>query len=205
MTWDAKYKRPLVALASIGLVAMLFLVASRQVLAGNYNRNAAVAYADQWAHGRNPAYREYALDCTNYASQVLRAGGYPMRGSGQLWEDTIRHWWFVTWPVKRNSTTWSNTNWMNMYFSQYQGSEFVFKGWPTELGKGDILLMGLPGGLPDPDHASVIVGYGYASDESEHPGQWGLLRDAHTEDRKRVLWDDYVPSGTGYWPWRVVW
>jgi hypothetical protein len=35
---------------------------------------------------------------------------------------------------------------------------------------------------------------------SEHPGQWGLLRDQHTEDRKQVSWDDYVPSGTSYWP-----
>src|SRR5690349_17075991 len=37
-----------------------------------YNRVAAVAYADQWAHGRNPNYPDFtANDCTNFNSQSL--------------------------------------------------------------------------------------------------------------------------------------
>lgn len=42
-----------------------------------YDRDAAVAYAHQWAFGRNPNFYNYdALggDCTNYASQCLYAG-----------------------------------------------------------------------------------------------------------------------------------
>lgn len=42
-----------------------------------YNRAAAVAYAHQWAYGRNPAYYDYEEiggDCTNFASQCLYAG-----------------------------------------------------------------------------------------------------------------------------------
>lgn len=42
-----------------------------------YDREKAVAYAREWAHGRNPAYYDFSElggDCTNFASQVLYAG-----------------------------------------------------------------------------------------------------------------------------------
>lgn len=42
-----------------------------------YNRQAAVAYANQWALGRNPKYKNFdgmGGDCTNFASQCLFAG-----------------------------------------------------------------------------------------------------------------------------------
>ena len=45
---------------------------------GIYDRGKAVAYAHKWAFGRNPAYydfEEIGGDCTNFASQCLRAGG----------------------------------------------------------------------------------------------------------------------------------
>ncbi len=43
----------------------------------NYNREAAVAYAWQWALARNPRYYNFdgiGGDCTNFASQCLYAG-----------------------------------------------------------------------------------------------------------------------------------
>lgn len=46
-----------------------------------YDREAAVKYAHRWALDRNPAYYDYdeiGGDCTNYASQVLLAGGCAM-------------------------------------------------------------------------------------------------------------------------------
>ena len=42
-----------------------------------YDRRAAVAYAHQWAYGRNPDfydYEEIGGDCTNFASQCIFAG-----------------------------------------------------------------------------------------------------------------------------------
>lgn len=42
-----------------------------------YNRRAAVAYAHQWAFGRNPEFYDFSEiggDCTNFASQCLYAG-----------------------------------------------------------------------------------------------------------------------------------
>lgn len=46
-----------------------------------YDREAAVAYAHRWAFDRNPDFYNYdgiGGDCTNFASQVLLAGGAPM-------------------------------------------------------------------------------------------------------------------------------
>ena len=43
----------------------------------DYDRQAAVLYAHQWAYGRNPAYYDYENlggDCTNFASQCIYAG-----------------------------------------------------------------------------------------------------------------------------------
>ncbi|MCZ4150937.1 hypothetical protein BZG21_41870, partial [Escherichia coli] len=43
-----------------------------------YRRDLAVAYADQWWNSINPAYEEFEVDCTNYVSQCLFAGGAPI-------------------------------------------------------------------------------------------------------------------------------
>lgn len=46
-----------------------------------YNREAAVAYAHQWAYSRNPRYLNFqgiGGDCTNFVSQCLYAGGAVM-------------------------------------------------------------------------------------------------------------------------------
>ena len=42
-----------------------------------YNRQAAVQYANTWWNSNNPAYPVFDVDCTNYISQCLRAGGHP--------------------------------------------------------------------------------------------------------------------------------
>jgi hypothetical protein len=54
-----------------------------------YNRRRAVEYAHKWAMARNPHYlnfEELGGDCTNFISQCLLAGGYPMHGKkGNGW------------------------------------------------------------------------------------------------------------------------
>lgn len=48
-----------------------------QLSVKQYDREAAVAYAHQWAYGRNPAYYDFENiggDCTNFASQGLYQG-----------------------------------------------------------------------------------------------------------------------------------
>lgn len=46
----------------------------------SYNRDMAVAYAEIWWDKPNPQYMAFELNCTNYVSQCLHAGGAPMWG-----------------------------------------------------------------------------------------------------------------------------
>lgn len=196
MMSNAKHHSGSLVAAVVGLVLSVLVMASQQVLAGSYNRNAAEAYADSWTcndctEPHNPNYRYYAdADCTNYASQVLHEGGYPYRG----WNIWSVYDWFHRWYG--DSQTWYNTPKMNQYFSQYP-SEFEYKGWPTQLNKGDIFLSDIPDqqGKLDyiPDHAAVIV------------GDSGGLKDQHTPPRKRVAWDAFAVPGTAYWSVHVKW
>jgi hypothetical protein len=55
---------------------------------GNYDRQAAVAYATQWATARNPGYYSYRTDCANFVSQSLSAGGIRMTGSWHSYSET---------------------------------------------------------------------------------------------------------------------
>lgn len=56
-----------------------------------YNRNAAAAYAFNWADNyvekRNPRYVDYENDCTNFVSQALRAGGWSDDRGNDWWAD----------------------------------------------------------------------------------------------------------------------
>lgn len=176
------------------LVLLLGLVAfpgtQYLVNAASYDRVSAEDYADLWTcnecspEPHNPDYSYYeGADCTNYASQVLHAGGYPFRGWNKY---SIFHWF-------PDSRTWTYAPDLNQYFSQYQETEFVYRSWPTDLDRGDIFLQDWPPGDGIPDHAAVIVGQG------------GGLRDQHSGPRKRVAWDYMMPEGTAYWSWQVVW
>ena len=67
-----------------------------------YNRQKAVDYAYKWWNGRNPAYRSYELDCTNFISQVVKAGGIKER-KGSRW-DWADYWYYDS---KQPSMTWT--------------------------------------------------------------------------------------------------
>ena len=61
------------------------------------NRKKAVAYAEKWARGRNPDYptrpTTAGADCTNFASQVLHAGGFKEEPAPTNKNDkSIRYW-----------------------------------------------------------------------------------------------------------------
>jgi len=191
----------------------LVVYGTMPVYAGSYNRSAAVSYADQWAHGRNSYYSNYTLDCTNFVSQILWAGGLPRiptcNASACQTDNASdsRQWWFV--PVSRvNSKTWSATDWMNQHFSQYQGSRFQIKASATNLRRGDVLLMQLPD-TSKPSHARIIVGTGNSQECAQcgiYPlGTFGLLASQHSTDRMRVIWSDNIPAGTPLWPWKIIW
>lgn len=75
-----------------------------------YDRDAAVAYARQWAYRRNPDYLDFEAlggDCTNYASQVLHAGGLPM-------DFTPVYGWHYT-DAYRRTASWTGVEYLYRY------------------------------------------------------------------------------------------
>lgn len=70
-------------------------------IAYEYDRLKAVQYAERWWNTHNPAYKSFEVNCTNYISQCLHAGGAPMRGQpnrGQGWWTTYNNWSY-SWTV----------------------------------------------------------------------------------------------------------
>src|SRR5699024_2218844 len=99
----------------------------------SYDRRAAVQYAERWWNSYNPAYRKFDVDCTNFVSQCMRAGGAPMRGT----PDRGSGWWYHddNW-----SFSWAVAHSLRWYLS---GSESGLRGKEMEsardLTPGDII------------------------------------------------------------------
>ncbi|WP_028552375.1 amidase domain-containing protein [Paenibacillus sp. UNC451MF] len=81
-----------------------------------YDRAKAVQYADMWWDKGNPAYIEFEVDCSNYISQCLFAGGAPMHYTG-----------------KRDSGWW--------YKGRYNGQELWSYSWAVAHGLQRYLLL----------------------------------------------------------------
>lgn len=89
------------------------------------NLAAARAYAQRWATSYHPTYGaarngwNVVADCTNFASQILLAGGVSMdRYSNEAWG-----WW---WTRQGNhSISWVNAN----VFKNYMGSGYTTQNW----------------------------------------------------------------------------
>ncbi len=70
---------------------------------GGYNRTLAFRYAQRWWNDHNPDYMNMGVDCTNYVSQVLHAGGFPMiktssRDSGWWYQRSPANWSY-SWSI----------------------------------------------------------------------------------------------------------
>lgn len=95
---------------------------------GTYNVSAAKAYALKWWNGRNPNYEAYNLDCTNFTSQILRAGGKTMKQPSTITPivnfDT-NYWYYTTVsrvgvPVDVRSSSWTVVPDFYAYWSKTQ-------------------------------------------------------------------------------------
>lgn len=83
-----------------------------------YDRQAAVRYAHRWALDRNPKYYDFedlGGDCTNFCSQVIHAGGAPMK------IDKRNGWYYLS---------------LNSRYPSWTGVEFLYRFLVTNKGRG---------------------------------------------------------------------
>lgn len=138
----------------------------------NYNRLEAVKYAERWWNSYNPAYQTFDVDCTNYISQCLQAGGAP------TWGEPVRErgWWYSgnSW-----SFSWAVAHSMRWYLS---GSDKGLKGQevesPEELEPGDVICYDFEGDGRW-DHNTIVV----TKDANGMP-----LVNAHTDNSRHRYW-----------------
>ena len=81
-----------------------------------YDREAAVAYAHEWAYRRNPKYLDFENiggDCTNFASQCLYAG------SGVQNYTPVYGWYYIS--PSRRSASWTGVQYFYNFLTGNQG------------------------------------------------------------------------------------
>lgn len=138
----------------------------------SYNRDAAVAYANKWWNNYNPDYETFRVDCTNYISQCLYAGGAPMRGEPVREEG----WWYTT---DNWSFSWSVAHSLRWYLKgSKSGLIAVEVESPEDLAPGDVICYDFAGDGRW-DHNTIVV----AKDSEDMP-----LVNAHTDNSKNRYW-----------------
>ncbi|GGM26047.1 hypothetical protein GCM10011351_09600 [Paraliobacillus quinghaiensis] len=139
----------------------------------SYDRHATVQYAERWWNDYNPAYKQFDVDCTNYVSQCLHAGGAPMRG----YPDRSKGWWYQN---EKWSYSWSVAHALRWYLS---GSKQGLKGKaiekPEQLIPGDVICYDFEGDGKW-DHNTIVV----SKDANGMP-----LVNAHTNNSRHRYWD----------------
>jgi hypothetical protein len=147
-----------------------------------YNRREAVRYADRWWDSYNPAYRHFEVDCTNYISQCLRAGGAPTWGI----PNRSRGWWY---SGKNWSYSWAVANSLRWFLSgSRQGLTAKEVSSPEQLSPGDVICYDFEGDGRF-DHNTMVV----------RKNSEGMpLVNAHTSNSRHRYWA--YEDSTAYTP-----
>jgi hypothetical protein len=143
-----------------------------------YDRSRVVQYAETWWSRPNPKYLEFPVDCTNYVSQCLYAGGAPMdytgkRGSG---------WWYAG---KQGSTelwsfSWAVAHSLQTFVpSSRKGLRGTLVSSAQQLQPGDMISYDWDGDGRF-QHNTIIIGL----DANGEP-----LVNAHTYNSRGRYWD----------------
>jgi len=145
---------------------------------GIYHREKAVQYADQWWNNYNPQFRSFEVDCTNYVSQCLWAGGAPMD-----YGNKSNGWWYK-WGATRSTDTWSYSWSVSHSFRWYLQSGYnrlkaTEVTSPSKLTIGDVILYDFDGDGKW-QHSTIVTAITLG----------GMpLVNAHTVNSKRRYWD----------------
>lgn len=143
---------------------------------GSYDREKAAAYAEQYWNSYNPAYIHFEVDCTNFVSQCLHAGGIPMISTG----NRNSGWWYRGGAKPDWSYSWAVAH--SLYLLLKSGkapfhAEQVEEAYQLDI--GDVICYDFDGDGRY-QHNTIVV----AKDANGMP-----LVDAHTYDSSMRYWE----------------
>jgi hypothetical protein len=147
-----------------------------------YNRLKAVQYAEKWWNSYNPAYKKFEVDCTNYISQCVHAGGAPMRG----YPNRNNGWWMQN---NNWSYSWAVANAFPKYLAtSTKGLRAKQVSSAMELKLGDVICYDFEGDGKF-NHTTIVTG----KDANGEP-----LVNAHTYNSRMRYWA--YEDSTAYTP-----
>jgi Putative amidase domain len=165
-----------------------------------YSGASAASYAEKWVSPYNGLYNAFGNDCTNFVTQAMVNGGFPVtRGyytnSNLFFNDTLSNFQnlyvsdgrseSVTATVAQNLYNYLMTYGKGSFVGQYNalnnGSAPSYL--PSGMVNGDILLYDWTSSGTF-NHASMQVTTG----TDPNSGFIGTLVDQHTSDRKHAFW-----------------
>ena len=89
----------------------------------SYNRTSALNYLNSYTITANPAYYDYTGpdggDCTNFVSQMLRAGG--MRMTAQTNSPTNADWYYYGPNLPYRTSSWTGAGFFRTYWGVVNG------------------------------------------------------------------------------------
>jgi hypothetical protein len=143
-----------------------------------YDRYKAIKYADAWWNSYNSEYREFTVDCTNYVSQCLFAGGGPMSHTGRR----DRGWWYKHAEGQGDqwSYSWAVAHSLRWYLPTSKSglrAEEVFSA--KELKLGDVICYDFDGDGKW-QHNTIVT---------DHDAMGEPLVNAHTTNSYHRYWD----------------
>lgn len=107
----------------------------------NYDRASAVAYARQWAFGRNPEYYDFGGlggDCTNFVSQCLYAGSGVMNFTPEL------GWYYCS--LDNRAPAWTGVIYLHQFLISNRGPGPFGEERPLSYAEpGDVVQMSFDG------------------------------------------------------------
>lgn len=141
----------------------------------SYDRKKAVEYAERWWDDYNPKFRQFDVDCTNYISQCLFAGGAPMKHSS----DRAKGWWYRFESPVNWSFSWAVAHSLRLYLPTSQtGLQGKEVSSADQLQLGDVICYDFNGDGRW-QHNTIVVD----KDSSGMP-----LVNAHTDNSRHRYW-----------------
>lgn len=132
----------------------------------SYDAAKAVAYAEKWWNDYNPMFPRFSVDCTNYVSQCLLAGGFVMHGypvqDNGWW--CMHDQWSFSWSVSHSLRWYLSSSTLRIPVTIVSSAQALYPG--------DIICYDFQGDNRW-DHMTIVV----AKDERGMP-----LVNAHTDN-----------------------